>query len=318
MPRLTGSAILRSSKAIVRIECSYPRKDNGVCQVDWPTLAPYSSLLTGERFLLYSLRQMNDNWDTERASSLYYLGEFMHIEAAVVSLGPAPLRLYVDSCIATLTPDKGSTPRYPLIDYNGCLVDSKAGNSRSSLVFPRIHPDKLQIKLDAFRFPVGSISIFITCRLKVAETGGLPNPANKACFFQKPANVWTSVEGSNGICSCCNHGNCRGGRRWRRAAVSQSPGDHARAGGEIQMGPLEILAADAGRLTPSARTQGWNPSNGQGRPEQDGVDLRTMLILMGVVGAVALLLSGLLVGGAVICGALTIFNLYNRLARPSI
>ncbi|XP_072349264.1 zona pellucida sperm-binding protein 3-like [Scyliorhinus torazame] len=98
---------------------------------------------------------MNDNWDAERASNRYYLGEFIHIEASVVSSSHVPLRVYVATCVATLTPDKASTPRYPLIDFHGCLVDSKAGDSRSSLVSPRTQPDKLRIKLDAFRFPNG-------------------------------------------------------------------------------------------------------------------------------------------------------------------
>ncbi|XP_078389843.1 zona pellucida sperm-binding protein 3-like [Cetorhinus maximus] len=157
VPRPPESAIVQTSSAIVHIKCCYPRGDNVSSQVVW---VPFSSMLTTGRFLSYSLRQMNDNWDVERASNLYNLGEFIYIEASVMAMSHQPLRLYVDSCVATLTADKDSTPRYHLIDFNGCLMDSKAGDSCSCFVSPRTHPDKLRIKLCAFRFPNGGSSLF--------------------------------------------------------------------------------------------------------------------------------------------------------------
>ncbi|XP_048380035.2 zona pellucida sperm-binding protein 3-like [Stegostoma tigrinum] len=131
---------------------------------------------------------MNDKWDAERVSNVYYLGELIHIEASVMTIGHEPLRLYVDNCVATLTPDKDSTPRYQLIDFSGCLMDSRVSGSCSSFVSPRAHQNKLQINLGAFRFLNGRSLIFITCNLKATEIGRVPDPANKACFFQKQEN----------------------------------------------------------------------------------------------------------------------------------
>ncbi|GCC20363.1 hypothetical protein chiPu_0018922 [Chiloscyllium punctatum] len=234
-PRL---AIVRTSSDIALIECHYPRNDVN-SQAVWPTWLPFKSLLKRGGFLSYSLRQMNDKWDAERVSNVYYLGELIHIEASVMSIDHEPLRLYVDSCVATVTPDKDSTPRYQLIDFNGCLMDSHASDSCSSFVSPRVQQNKLQISLGAFRFSKGK-----------------------------------NLE------------------------------DQLRKAGEIQMGPLVILASRMQR-------ENQNISNGQGTPEHNGVDL---MIIVGVVGAVALLLSALVVGGVVICGSLTI----NKLVKPSI
>ncbi|XP_048476208.1 zona pellucida sperm-binding protein 3-like isoform X2 [Rhincodon typus] len=296
-PRL---AIVRTSLDIALIECHYPRKDDVNSQAVWPTWLPFKSLSNGGGFLSYSLRQMNDKWDAERVSNVYYLGELIHIEASVMTIGHEPLRLYVDNCVATLTPDKDSTPRYQLIDFSGA------------------HQNTLQINLGAFRFLNGRSLVFITCNLKVTEIGSVPDPANKACFFQKPENEWISVEGSNEICQCCDHGNCRGSRGnvgfQQRTAVFQSQDDQLRKG-EIQMGPLVILASESADFAPRMQTENQNISNGQGTPEHNGVDLK---IVVGVVGAVALMLSGLVVGGIIICGSLTIFNLYNKLIKPSI
>lgn len=51
-------------------------------------------------------------------SSVYFLGEMVNIEASV-DHHHLPLRLYVDSCVATLSSDVASYPRYPFIDHQG-------------------------------------------------------------------------------------------------------------------------------------------------------------------------------------------------------
>ncbi|XP_060708860.1 zona pellucida sperm-binding protein 3-like [Hemiscyllium ocellatum] len=101
----------------------------------------------------YGLHECDD-WLTERTSTLYYLGDLIHIEASVSMANHVSLKLYIDRCVATLSPDKDSTLRYSIVDYNGCLLDSKAEDSFSTFVLPRDgrKPDKLQFDLDAFRF----------------------------------------------------------------------------------------------------------------------------------------------------------------------
>ncbi|TKS92884.1 Zona pellucida sperm-binding protein 3 [Collichthys lucidus] len=59
-----------------------------------------------------------DDWRSERKSSVYFLGETVNIEASV-DRRHLPLRLHADSCVATLTSDVNSYPRYPFIDHQG-------------------------------------------------------------------------------------------------------------------------------------------------------------------------------------------------------
>lgn len=60
-----------------------------------------------------------DDWRTERLSNGVQLGESLHLQADVMAGGHVPLRLFVDDCVATLSPDRSSSPRYALIDLSG-------------------------------------------------------------------------------------------------------------------------------------------------------------------------------------------------------
>uniref|UniRef100_UPI00398EA418 zona pellucida sperm-binding protein 3-like n=1 Tax=Pristiophorus japonicus TaxID=55135 RepID=UPI00398EA418 len=260
-PSHIGGVIVRTSGLVVPIVCHYPRKRTVSSNAIKPTWVPFSSTKAGEGRLSFSLRLMTANWSAERTSNIYHLGDLIHIEASVMTVNHMPLKLYIDRCIATLSPDQDSTPRYNIIDFNGCLLDSRDEDSFSSFVSPRDHLDKLQFKLDAFRFFEDDRDlIFITCHLKVAAADQRPDSVNKACSFQKPANRWflvteldlSMVEGSNEVCACCDGGNCgasrlrSGGRlhsRDRREVLSELESEPVWEG-EVSLGPLIILDAD--------------------------------------------------------------------------
>ncbi|XP_078058252.1 zona pellucida sperm-binding protein 3-like [Mustelus asterias] len=209
-PEYHGSVIVRTNGAVVPIECRYFRKGNVSSNPIKPTWIPFSSTRFGEGHLSFSLRLMNGDWLTERTSTVYYLGELIHIEASVSMNNHMALKLYIDRCVGTLRPDKDSSLRHSIIDYNGCLLDSKAEDSFSTFVLPgdEREPDKLHFDLDAFRFFGDEHSlIFITCHLKVVPVDRRDS-RNKACTLQKMQNVWTPLEESSfDICACCHVGN---------------------------------------------------------------------------------------------------------------
>ena len=60
-----------------------------------------------------------DDWSAERVSTVFQLGEVLHFQAGVNTENHAPLRLFVDNCVATLTPDRSSSPQYAFIDFSG-------------------------------------------------------------------------------------------------------------------------------------------------------------------------------------------------------
>lgn len=55
----------------------------------------------------------------QRPSDFYYLGDFINMEASVKVYNHVPLRVFVDGCVATQTPDVRAPPRYSFIENNG-------------------------------------------------------------------------------------------------------------------------------------------------------------------------------------------------------
>ncbi|NWI15060.1 ZP3 protein, partial [Crypturellus soui] len=209
-PTPTGNlVIVRTSPAVVPIECHYPRRNNVSSNAIRPTWVPFRSTLSSEEKLVFSLRLMSDDWSAERLSNGFQLGESLHFQADVSSENHVPLRLFVDECVATLTPDKNSLPRYALIDLSGCLVDGRSDEATSAFLSPRPRQETLQFVVDVFKFAKDDRNlIYITCHLKVSPVDQPPNSLNKACSFNKASSLWVPVEGTGDICSCCETGHC--------------------------------------------------------------------------------------------------------------
>ncbi|KAM6119359.1 LOW QUALITY PROTEIN: zona pellucida sperm-binding protein 3-like [Pterocles gutturalis] len=149
-PVLTGNpVVIRTSPAVVPIECHYPRRDNVSSHGVKPTWAPFQSTISSEEKLPFSLHLMNDDWECERVSTVFQLGEVLHFQASVNTENHAPLRLFVDKCVATLT-------------QRGALL-----------------PSMLSLT---------SVD-YITCHLKVSLADQAPDPLNKACSFNKANNL---------------------------------------------------------------------------------------------------------------------------------
>ncbi|XP_029435285.1 zona pellucida sperm-binding protein 3-like [Rhinatrema bivittatum] len=251
-----NQVIIRSNPAVIPIQCTYPRTGNVSSKAIKPTWAPFSSTIFAEERLAFSLRLMNDDWSAERTSTVFHLGDEIHIEASVKPGDHAPLTVFIDSCVATVSPDRDSSPRYSIIDSYGCLVDGKQEDSLSSFRSPRIQPEKLQFSVDAFRFAGDTKSlIYITCSLRAAAAGQTPDPVHKACSFSKTSHMWTAVEGPSNICNCCETKDCgvlglrRSSRpffpvprRIGKRSVTSLP-DVAESVAAVQLRPISVLQA---------------------------------------------------------------------------
>lgn len=60
-----------------------------------------------------------EDWSAERPFTGFQLGDILNIQAEVSTESHVPLRLFVDSCVAALSPDGDSSPHYSIIDFNG-------------------------------------------------------------------------------------------------------------------------------------------------------------------------------------------------------
>ncbi|XP_002932356.4 zona pellucida sperm-binding protein 3 [Xenopus tropicalis] len=239
-----NSPIIRTNSATVPIQCYYPRNANVSSKAIKPTWVPYSSTLSMEERLSFSLKLMTDDWLSPRTSSIFHLGDIFSIEASVDTRNYGPMVIFVDRCVATQSPDMNSSPQYEIIAQNGCLVDSKQEDSSSTFWSPRPSPDKLRFKVDAFKFiGAGSSVIYITCSLRVAAADQGPDALNKACSFSKASNMWSALNGPNNICGCCDTGGCaptgsRGVNGFRRLSRSVESSSKVEL---VAVGPLSII-----------------------------------------------------------------------------
>ncbi|XP_036420922.1 zona pellucida sperm-binding protein 3-like [Colossoma macropomum] len=231
---LGGMPILRTGGAMVAIECHYPRLHNVSSNALLPAWIPYASTVTAEERLVFSLRLMTDDWQFERPSNQYFLGDLINIEASVMQYNHVPLRIFVDSCVATAAPDANAVPRYSFIENYGCLVDAKLTGSTSRFL-PRVQADKLQFQLEAFVFQQQSSDlIYLTCFLKATSvSASAPTDAvHKACSFT--ANRWTTADDDDRVCGCCDT-SCG-----LRDGGSASPVAGPQWEGNISVGPVRI------------------------------------------------------------------------------
>ncbi|XP_061741012.1 zona pellucida sperm-binding protein 3-like [Nerophis ophidion] len=189
--------ITRLTEAVIPVSCHYRRRH--VVSSHPQDVPPIISSPTNTS--PFSLKLMSDDWTRPRLSNVFHLGDFINIEASYINPGPEQRQLFIDSCVATLSPDSTSVPRYFFIENNGCLSDSKLQASRSHFLSRR-RVDVVQLQLDAFRFQRDERnSIFITCQLKASSEMWRSSPVNKACSYVH--SRWINVDESDEVCSCC-------------------------------------------------------------------------------------------------------------------
>ncbi|XP_055778249.1 zona pellucida sperm-binding protein 3-like isoform X1 [Salvelinus fontinalis] len=199
---LGSSPIVRTREVVFWVECHYQRNHDVSSDSVKPTWNPYASTKVAEELLYFSLRLMTDNWQLERPSKEYVLGENINFEASVVQFYHVPLRVFVDNCVATVIPNTNTVPRYAFIENRGCLVDTKLTGSRSQFI-PRTMDDTLRFQIEAFRFHVGNTgSLYVTCLLKATTASAPIDYENKACSFSN--GRWREASKKDQVCGCCD------------------------------------------------------------------------------------------------------------------
>ncbi|XP_042360810.1 zona pellucida sperm-binding protein 3-like [Plectropomus leopardus] len=202
-PVASPDGLVRMDEAVIPIECHYERKYSLSSSSLMPTWIPFTSTQAAVETLEFDLRTMTNDWLYERSSNVYYLGEPISIEASVRVGHHMGLRVFLSSCVATLTPDIYSVPRYVFVE-NGCLVDSQLPGSRSYFL-SRSQDSKLHLVIDAFRFHNEDRGeLYITCHLNAVPVNDAEAP-NKACTFVH--GRWRSADGNDYLCGQCQSQN---------------------------------------------------------------------------------------------------------------
>ncbi|TWW64175.1 zona pellucida sperm-binding protein 3-like [Takifugu flavidus] len=276
--------ILKTNPAEVVIECHYQRRHYVSSNALRPAWVLFAAMMEAEQQPQFSLRLMTEDWQSPRPSNVFFLSDVIHFEAVLLGYH-VPLRIYVDSCVATVTPDPDSQPRYPFIDNFGCLRDSRLTGAKSFFL-QRSQEDKIQFQLETFRFHQDhNNSVHITCQLKATSVSGPIDSQHKSCSFLTEANRWVASDGDNMVCRCCET-SCGEQRRKRRSAVDAGFPPHTQWEGRASLGVI-LLEEDTQELPQEPAPQSPTASSS------------SMAFLCGAGATIAFVLLALV--GAVVC-----------------
>ncbi|XP_057685485.1 zona pellucida sperm-binding protein 3-like isoform X1 [Corythoichthys intestinalis] len=234
------SLVFKTNPSEVQIECHYPRKHYVSSHAVMPHWQQFASSLLTEQQLRFSLRLLTEDHQSQRSTGVYLVGEMIHLEASVLQGYHIPLRVYVDSCVVTLSAAPNSQPAYTFIDNHGCLKDAKLTGAKSYFM-QRSSEDKLAFQVKAFNFQKdGRNSLYITCRLTATVLSVPISSRHKACSFLVEANRWVASGGDNKVCSCCES-SCSE-QRWKRNLREDAAGlqPHIQWEGSAILGPIRV------------------------------------------------------------------------------
>ncbi|XP_061571700.1 zona pellucida sperm-binding protein 3-like [Cololabis saira] len=280
------TSVLKTNLAEVPVQCHYQRKHRVSSDAMRPAWKTFASDIQANQQLHFSLRLMTEDWQSRRPSNVYFLSDVMYIEASVLRGHHIPLRVFVDSCVATVNPDPTSKPRYPFITNYGCLTDAKLTGAQSYFT-QRSQEDKLRFQLKTFKFHEDDRnSLYITCHLKATKVDVPIDSHNKACSFLTEARRWVASGGDNNVCSCCDT-SCIGQRQRRSPAADAAPQWEE----TVVLGP--ILVEDNAELPPEPLPQ----LQMQGETHAASYSSAALLLGAGVALAVVLVFVSAVISG---------------------
>uniref|UniRef100_A0A3B3V5C1 Zona pellucida sperm-binding protein 3 n=1 Tax=Poecilia latipinna TaxID=48699 RepID=A0A3B3V5C1_9TELE len=185
-PVVGSLGITRATGAVVPVSCHYKRYPGSHCEQHCPARSPDWDRND------YLLCLHTDDWSAEKYSNTVYLGDPLHLEVSYSGLDQR--KLFIDLCVATLTADSTSVPRYCFIENHGCFVDARDGGL-NSVFKPRSMTSSLQFQFDAFLFQddlrnTDWQNYFLIKHHKCI---------NYSCMHFS----WKNVDGLDGVCQCC-------------------------------------------------------------------------------------------------------------------
>ncbi|KAK5859942.1 hypothetical protein PBY51_021458 [Eleginops maclovinus] len=201
-PEPSPDGLLRLDGATIPVECHYEKRYSLDAISLHPTWVPSVSTISAKDQIDFNLLLMTGDWQFERGSHSYFLGDPIRFQVSAIMGNHMPLRVYVDHCVAESTPDAEDTLRYYFIEHYGCLTDAYLTNSKSHFL-QRVEEHKLRFQVEAFRFyQAPSNQVYISCLVKAVPAVLAVNSQNRACSVID--NRWRSVDGNDKECGNCD------------------------------------------------------------------------------------------------------------------
>ncbi|XP_034044631.1 zona pellucida sperm-binding protein 3 [Thalassophryne amazonica] len=155
---------------------------------------------------------------------VYTLGEAMCFVAKLsdaASHNSGHQRLYINTCFMTASQSPESSPKYTVIDNEGCMTDGKVTEKSKFLRSASMLVQEFCVAAFMFSSIVSSTTssqqMYMHCEMTLKEV--TPSASAKACNYD-PVKKWQEVHGDDSVCTCCDSSCPSAQQRASRETVS--------------------------------------------------------------------------------------------------
>ncbi|XP_071359531.1 zona pellucida sperm-binding protein 3 [Trachinotus anak] len=202
------SVILRELPFDVSLQCKFPRLFHSYKVGFYPKLqggTVYKALQPKSNIIL-SAQDASGNEIT--GAKTYTLGQPMYFEAKQPenTARSGDQRLYINKCFMTAYQDPYSTPKYTVIDNQGCMIDSKVTVQSKFLSGDSKMVQKFSVGALVFKDMVSPSSssqqLYMHCEISKGKLS--PTLTSKACNYDPMTKKWKELYGDDSVCTCCD------------------------------------------------------------------------------------------------------------------
>ncbi|KAG7223844.1 hypothetical protein INR49_026527, partial [Caranx melampygus] len=202
------TVILREMPFDVSLQCKFPRFFHSYKVGFYPKLqggTVYKALQPKSNYVL-SAQDGSGNEITGEKS--YILGQPMCFDAKLLdkAAGSENQRIYINKCFMTAYQDPNSSPKYSVLDNQGCMMDSKANQQSKFLTGSSKMVQKFCVGALIFKdlLTPSSTSQQLYMHCEMSKGSLTPTPTSKACNYDPVTRKWKELYGGDdSVCTCC-------------------------------------------------------------------------------------------------------------------
>ncbi|XP_040893065.1 zona pellucida sperm-binding protein 3 [Toxotes jaculatrix] len=200
--------ILREMPFDIPLQCKYPRLFHSFKVGFYPKLQGGTVYKALQPKSSITLTAQDASGNEITGAKTYTLGQPMYFEAkqSDKTAKSEDQRMYINKCFMTANQDPNSSPKYTVIDNQGCMIDGKVTEQSKFLSGASKMVQKFSVGAFIFK-NTGSTSsssqqLYMHCEISMGKL--TPTSSSKACNYDPPTKKWKELYGDDSVCTCCD------------------------------------------------------------------------------------------------------------------
>ncbi|XP_054459756.1 zona pellucida sperm-binding protein 3 [Anoplopoma fimbria] len=200
--------VLREMPFAIPLVCNYPRFFHSYKVGFYPTLQQGTVYKALQPKSSFTLTPQDASGNVITGTRTYTLGEPMYFEVKNPdsSTTSAAKRVYINYCFMTASSNPNSTPKYTIIQNQGCMVEGKVNKDSKFLPCTSMMVQKFSVGAFIFKEKVSTYSssqqLYLHCEVSLGPL--TPSQTSKACNYDYSSSKWKALFGDDSLCTCCD------------------------------------------------------------------------------------------------------------------